>query len=190
MEIFEAIKGRRSCRSYLPEAVAESTVEKLLEAATWAPSPLNHQPWEFIVITNGEMKARIAENAITTKKVVFEKSGWKWMDKYDVGFLRDVPVIIAVIGDPKKVGAGIFMKGGETSYQHACAAAIQNMLLAAHALELGSLWFTLFETDSLRTLLDIAPEKDPLALICIGRPAGSPFQTTRKHLNDKTSYVR
>lgn len=190
MDIFEAIKSRRSCRNFLPDTIAESAVRQILEAANWAPSPANNQPWEFLIITNVKTKTRIAELSELTKKQLFEKSGWKWMEKYQVGFLRDVPLIIAVIGDPNMSGAGIFMKGGETSYQHACAAAIQNMLLAIHALDLGGLWFTLFEKDSLRDLLEIPSEKDPIALICVGKPLTKPLQTPRKDLDEKTSYFR
>ena len=56
MEVFEAIKGRRSCRSFLPDPIPENDLEKVLDAANWAPSPLNSQPWEFIVITAKEVK--------------------------------------------------------------------------------------------------------------------------------------
>ena len=55
-------------------------------------------------------------------------------------------------------------------YQLACAAAIQNMMLAAHALDLGSLFFTLFEKSHIRRILDISDEKTPVALVCIGKP--------------------
>ncbi|MFH0959496.1 MAG: nitroreductase family protein, partial [Pseudomonadota bacterium] len=116
MDIFEAIKSRRSCRSFLPDAIAESAVRQILEAANWAPSPANNQPWEFLVVTSKETKTRIAEHSDITKKQLFEKTGWKWMDKYKTDFLKDVPLIIAVIGDPDKSGAGVFMKGGENSY--------------------------------------------------------------------------
>ncbi|MFH0959140.1 MAG: nitroreductase family protein, partial [Pseudomonadota bacterium] len=74
--------------------------------------------------------------------------------------------------------------------QQACAAAIQNMLLAAHAIGLGGLWFTLFEKDSIRTLLHIPPKKDPVALICIGKPAVMTTPPPRKDLKEKTSFLR
>jgi predicted oxidoreductase (fatty acid repression mutant protein) len=78
MDLFAAIKGRRSCRNFLPEPISEDTIEKILEAATWAPSPLNSQPWEFIVITNQEVKEKVFAEADRCRKWTLEKSGWKW----------------------------------------------------------------------------------------------------------------
>jgi len=172
----------------LPDAPGRETIEQLLEAATWAPSPANNQPWEFIVITSPDLKARIFAEAEARRQILFEKSGWKWLNRYEVDFLKKVPVIVAVIGDPKKSGADMFLKDGGVAYQHACAAAIQNILLTAHSLGLGSLWFTLFEKDVLREILGIDQEKDPVALICVGKPAGEPFQTPRKSVQEKTVY--
>ncbi len=59
MDLYTAIKERRSCRNFLPDPIDQNTIEKILEAATWAPSPLNSQPWEFLVITNNEVKEKI-----------------------------------------------------------------------------------------------------------------------------------
>ena len=188
MELRTATTERRNCRNYLPDALSKETIERLLEAATWAPSPVNNQPWEFIVITSPELKAKLFAEAETRRQFLYEKSGWKWLNRYEMGFLKDVPVIIAVVGDPKKSGADMFLKDGGMAYQHACAAAIQNILLTAHSLGFGSLWFTLFEREVLRELLSIDSEKDPLALICVGKPAGEPFQTPRKTVQEKTSY--
>jgi 5,6-dimethylbenzimidazole synthase len=188
VDLDTAIRGRRSCRSYLPEALAQETVEQLIEAATWAPSPANNQPWEFIVITSPELKEEIFAEAESRKQILFEKSGWKWLNRYDVGFLKVVPVILAIIGDPSKTGADRFLTEGGVAYQHACAAAIQNILLTAHSVGLGSLWFTLFEKEALREILDLEPGKDPVALVCVGKPVGEPLQTPRKQIQEKTSY--
>lgn len=188
MDLRTAITERRSCRNYLPDAISKETIEQLLEAAIWAPSPVNNQPWEFIVITGPELKAKIFAEAETRRKVLYEKSGWKWLNRYEVGFLKEVPVILAVVGDPKKTGADMFLKDGGVAYKLACAAAIQNILLTAHSLGLGSLWFTLFEKDALVEILSIEPERDPVALICVGKPAGEPFKTSRKTVQEKTTY--
>ncbi len=190
MDLFIAMKERRSCRNFLPEPVDEATIEKLLEAATWAPSPLNSQPWEFIVITNPEIKARIYGEGERCRQWALEKSGWKWLGSYTIDFLKAVPVIIAVVGDPKKSGVDMFMEEGPMGYQAACAAAIQNLHLAAHALGLSSLWFTLFDKKALRELLGIAPEKMPLALVCIGKPESLPPPTPRKNIREKVAYIR
>ena len=189
MDIFEAIKERRSCRKFLPESISEEVIEKILEAATWAPSPLNTQPWEFVVVTNEEMKEKIFSEADRCRKWAIEKSGWKWLEKYQLNFLKTAPVIVAVVGDPKKTGLDMFQKEGGVGYQHACAAAIQNMHLAAHALGLGSLWFTLFDKKPMREILGAAPKKTPLGLVCIGKADGEPPRTSRKDVNEKTTFI-
>jgi len=113
-------------------------------------------------------------------KMGLEKSGWKWLGSYALDFLRSAPVMIVVVGDPKKTGVDMFMEESPMGYQAACAAAIQNMHLTANALGLGSLWFTLFEKKAIREILGIPPEKIPLALICIGKPRSSPTPPSRK----------
>jgi nitroreductase len=190
MDIFKAIKERRSCRNFLPESINEEVIEKILEAATWAPSPLNTQPWEFVVVTNKEMKEKIFAEADRCKKWGVETSGWKWLEKYQLSFLKTAPVIVAVIGDSKKSGLDTFQEEGGVGYQHACAAAIQNMNLAAHALGLGSLWFTMFDKKPLREILNVAPDKTPLGLVCIGKPDGEFPVTPRKDFKEKTTFIR
>ena len=60
MDIFTAIKERRSCRNFMPDPVSDEVLEKILEAGTWAPSAANNQPWEFIVVTNaGDQEGHI-----------------------------------------------------------------------------------------------------------------------------------
>jgi 5,6-dimethylbenzimidazole synthase len=190
MDVFTAMKERRSCRNFLSDPVSEDTIEKILEAASWAPSPLNMQGWQFIVITNQGVKEKIYSESERCRKWALEKSGWKWLGGYKVDFLKSAPVIIVVIGDPKKTGVDMFMEEGNAGYQHACAAAIQNMHLAAHALGLGSLWFTFFDKQNLRDILGIDPEKIPVAVVCLGKAAGEPQDMPRKDFKEKTTYMR
>ncbi len=185
MDLFTAMKERRSCRNFLSEKVEDGTIEKVLEAATWAPSPLNSQPWEFIVVTNQEARENIFSEGERCRKWALEKSGWKWLGSYPLDFLRSVPVIIAVVGDPKKTGVDMFTEEGPMGYQAACAAAVQNMHLAAHALGLGSLWFTLFDKKAMRQILGVAPEKTPLALICLGKPKSPASPVPRKEVKER-----
>jgi nitroreductase len=190
MDLFTAIKERRSCRAFLPDPIDEATIDQVLEAAAWAPSPANLQPWRFIVVTAEEIKEKIRTTSNELKRTWFEKSGWKWVDKYSIDFLKDVPVMVCVTADPKKTGLDVFSSQGAEAYQHACAAAIQNMMLAAHSLGLGSLWFTLFDRDAVREILDVDAEQEPMALICMGKPAGDPVQTPRKDVKTKTTYLK
>ena len=189
MELFDALQGRRSCRDFLKEPVDQDTIEKLLAAAVTAPSPLNTQPWQFIVITDEAKKKEIHAEAERCRDWAAEKSGWKWLNKYEAGFLKEAPVLIAVVGDPQKTGVDMFQEEGSVGYQLACAAAIQNMLLAAHALGLGSLWFTFYDKNELRKILDIPDSKTPVSLICIGKTASEPTITPRKDAREKTRYI-
>jgi 5,6-dimethylbenzimidazole synthase len=190
MDLFTAMRDRRSCRSYLPDPVPEETIEAILEAAALAPSPLNTQPWEFIVVLNSETKARIYLEADRCRRWALETSRWKWLDSYPVDFLTEAPVLVVVVGEPKKTGVDQFMEEGMMGYQAACSAAIQNMHLAAHSFGLGSLWYTLFDKKELRRILGIDPAKVPLAIIVLGKKAAEPAPVPRKPVKDKTVYYR
>ncbi len=190
MELFTAIRERRSCRAFSKEPVDESSINRLLEAAVWAPSPLNAQPWQFVIVTDEGKKTAIFDEAERCRRWAVGESGWKWLDAYSVDFLNTVPVIIAVVGEPKKSGVDMLQPDGTVGYQHACAAAVQNMLLTAHALDLGSLWFTLFDREAMRAILEIAAGLVPLALVCIGKPEKPLPAVPRKNFTVKTTYLR
>ncbi len=190
MDLFEALANRRSCRKFSPEPVTEEALAKILEAATLAPSPANNQPWEFIVIRDAGIRDRIAGASDACKVKLLEKSGWKWLEKYSLTFLKEAPLLIAVVGNPGKSGADMFLEeGAGLGYQQACAAAIQNMLLAACGLDLGTLWFTLFEKRDLRAILGIDEKKDPVALVCLGKPSGTLAKTPRTKASEMTTYL-
>ncbi|MGA2028181.1 MAG: nitroreductase family protein [Syntrophobacteraceae bacterium] len=190
MDIFSIIKERRSCRAFLPEPIPEETIAVILEAAIWAPSPMNAQPWEFIVVTSQETKKTIFSESETLKQDLLQKSGWKWLGRYNVDFLLSAPVLVVVVADPEKTGADRFIEGGGLAYQHGCAAAVQNMLLAAHALGLGSLWFTLYDAEVMRNILGVQSGKVPLAVVCLGKPSGETLQVHRKDASEKTRFIR
>lgn len=190
MDLFTTVKERKSCRDFLADPIDDETIDKILQAAVSAPSPLNMQPWRFIVITNQDVKEKIYKEAEKCRQWALEKSGWKWLGGYKTEFLKSAPAIIAVTGDPKKTGVDMFMEEGPTGYQNACAAAIQNMLLAAHALGLGSLWFTFFHKKDIKEILEIEEGKTLIALVCLGKPAGESTLMPRKDIKDKTTYIR
>jgi nitroreductase len=189
MDLFSAIETRTSCRQFLPDTIDRQTIEKILAAGVRAPSPLNAQPWQFLVITAQAKKREIHEEAERCRAWAIEQSGWSWLDKYRTDFLLQAPVLVAVVGDPKKTGMDMFQEEGAVGYQLACAAAIQNMMLASHALDLGSLFFTLFDKNQLRRILDIPKEKTPVALVCIGKPKDPQKPVPRKDSKEKTVYL-
>ena len=189
MDLFSAIEVRTSCRAFLSDPIDKPTIQRILAAGARAPSPLNTQPWQFIVITGQARKQAIYEEAERCRVWAMEQSGWKWLDSYKMDFLLQAPVLVAVVGDPKKSGMDTFQADGPVGYLLACSAAIQNMLLAAHALDLGSLYFTLYDKVHLRRILDIPDDKTPVALVCLGRPAGPLKPVPRKAVEDKTVFL-
>ncbi len=139
MDTIKTIRERRSIRRYRSDAVDDESLQIILEAGRWAPSASNKQPWHFIVITNTKIREKLA-------------------DIHPYGrFMRESPVVIVVLGDPKK----------HPRYHLADPhQAVQNMLLAAHSLGLATCWMGVRDTaleSQFREVIDIP---DDLRVIC------------------------
>lgn len=189
MDVFEAIKGRRSCRRFLDRPVEKEKIMRILDCANYAPSPANKQPWEFIVVTHKSYHEKLRDASEETRKVLADRSGWKWMPTYRVDFVTEAPVLIAVVGDPARNGAEQFLDEPAKGYEQACSAAIQNMMLAAYAEGLQTLWFSLFEKKDARAIFGISEDKDPLAVICVGYPEQVGSAPPRKDLETKVRFI-
>ncbi len=186
MELFEAIKERRSCRNFKGTAIEDDKLQKILEAGGWAPSVMNLQPWRFYVIKNPSMKARLKQSCEATAQEIFERSGWKWVSKYSFEFLVQAPVLIAVAASPKETGADQFLPGRGQGYAFSCCAAIQNMLLAAHSEGVSTLWFSLYDTAKIKEILEIPPELDVVSVIVTGYAVEPPKGIPRKDVKELT----
>ena len=167
METMEAIKGRRSIRSYSAEPVNDEQVELLIEAAMYAPSAGNEQPWEFIIIDSREMLDRIAAEHEHAQMV------------------GEAPVAVLICGVMERV------KHGKMWVQD-CAAATQNFMLAAHDQGLGTCWIGVYPRPEREKLfyemLDLPEEVVPFSLISLGKPAADypevdRFKPERIHKN-------
>jgi len=160
MDMLELIRTRRSIRRYKKEAVPEDLVAKILEAGRWAPSASNSQPWWFIILKDHKVREAVAQ-ATTYGK-----------------FLADAPLGIAVIIDPH----------ASTHPVEDGALATQNMLLASHALGLGTCWIGAYGSgyeENVKELLRVPKAMRVLSIISIGYPAESP-RGTRKELEGIT----
>lgn len=157
MDVFEAIKNRRSIRDFKETDVEEKKIWKVLDATRWAPSSHNSQPWDFIVITEEEIKEQIAELA-------------KYGD-----FLSAAPVLVAFITDPSQ------------SHLHKVdgALATQNFQLAAWSLGLGTCWIGTMDREAVKDLLQIPKEKHLLTVLPLGYPAEE-GKSARKSLEEIT----
>jgi len=120
MEVFEAIKARRSVRSYTPEPVPDETLRRLLEAARLAPSAMNYQPWRFIVVRSQEARDRIARGGMFAR------------------FVRGAPVVIVACGDT-----------GSRFHVHDTCIALEHLVLAATSMGLGSCWIGSFDEEGI-----------------------------------------
>ena len=150
MDVYEAIKNRRSIRKYLQAPVEWDKIGQILEAGKAAPSCGNLQDWRFIVILDQKKREQIAESCMQQH----------WMAR--------APVHIIVVGEPEKSKRFYGIRGERLYTIQDCAAAVQNMLLMAHALGLGSCWIGAFDEDALRNLVSMPNEIRPQAIVTIG----------------------
>jgi 5,6-dimethylbenzimidazole synthase len=179
MELGEAIQSRRSSRSFSPEEVGREQIDKIISACTWAPSPLNLQPWEFIVITDQEVKAAIRAEADSAKEAVAEGDGPSWAAKYPTDFLESAPVLIAVVYNPAKGGLGSYFNAPHGALM-AASAGIQNMALTAAEMGLTTVWFTFFDPDAVGRALKIPENLELAGVMPFGYPAEEQKAPPRK----------
>lgn len=189
MDCLEAIKTRRSCRNYLEKTVERDKLHRILEAASYAPSPVNKQPWEFVVVINVLCKKQFFAAAEATRLKLAEKSGWKWLSAFNIAFLSEAPVLVAVLGDPAKNGAEQFLDEPGNGYIEACSCAVQNMLLAAHAEGLGSLWYSLFEQKDAREIFGLPADKVAIGVVCLGYAEREASAPRRKSVEEMTRFI-
>ncbi len=181
--IIEAIKSRRTVRRYLHKPVPEESINMVLEAAHWAPSPANLQPWQFIVVKDEMVRKQIQELVEENRKLTIEmqkepfKTGFS---KYETAWICGAPVHIVVCADPGKTGPHV---GGGETYKYAAGAAVQNLMLAAYALGLGTCWLSMFDKSKLRKILEIPEEIDIIGVITLGYPEKVPEvpETTKRY---------
>jgi 5,6-dimethylbenzimidazole synthase len=179
MEFKAVVKSRRSCRAFEPDPVAEDQLAAIMEAGQWAPSPMNALPWEYIIVTDAEVKAQIRKVSEAARQAVLDGGGPGFAAKYDMGFLEQAPALIAVVFDPSKKGLGDFFNQKDGALQ-AASACVQNMMLAATEYGLGTLWFTWFDPQEMKAALNVPQNLEIAALIPIGKPKGETKAPPRK----------
>jgi nitroreductase len=154
------ILGRRSIRVYAAGDISEEDVTRLLQAAMAAPSAVGRDPWRFVVIRRKETLAAVAAAL---------PNG---------GMLASAPLGIVVCGDLEAAHdrqLGYLLQD--------CSAAIENLLLAAHALDLGACWLGVYPREDrirkLKEVLSLPASVLPVAVIAIGRPGETKAPRTR-----------
>ncbi len=149
MHALEAIRTRRSIRLFKKEPIPSDELRVILEAGMYAPSARNQQPWHFIVI-----------NKQTIKEAIMKVHPYASM-------LAGAPLAILVCGDTN-------LEKSEGYWSIDCSAATQNMLLAAHAAGVGSVWLGVHprkeRKDAIRKICHLPGNIEPFALIALGYP--------------------
>lgn len=150
MDALDCIMTRRSIRSYTGEPIGADQVDAILKAAMAAPSAGNQQPWRFIVLTERDRLDAAAETTPYGK------------------MLRDAALGLAVCADTTELKH-------PTMWQQDCSAAVQNALLAAHALGLGGVWLGFWpkpeRVEPLKQVMGLPEGIEPLAVLAFGHPA-------------------
>ena len=170
MEVFKAIKERRSVRAFTPEMVSEEEIMKIIDAARWAPSAGNIQPWEFIIVRRPEIKRGLSAAALNQT------------------FIEEAPVVIVVCANENRSSWGYGERGRTLYCLQDTAAATQNMLLAAYALGLGTCWVGAFREEGVRRVLNIPRGVRPVAIVPVGHPAEKPRPRPRRSLREIVHY--
>ena len=179
MDFRDLVKKRRSYRAFDTAPVSEEQIRAIIEAGCWAPSPLNLQPWEFMVVTDPALKSQVSAVAGEAVQKVIDGDGPGWVKKYGLAFLEEAPVVLVVLYDASKGGLGVFFDQKHGALQ-AASACVQNMMLAAEDRGLGSLWFTFFSPDRLGSVLGIPDHLEIAGVIPIGKPKGPAKAPPRK----------
>jgi len=186
MELFEAIKNRRSIRRYKADPVDEKKLEAILEAGRWAPSWANTQCWRFVVVRDAEVRAKLAD---TLMKI---KLPDKEMPNPAAIAMNTVPVIIAVCAEIGKAGGKRGSGGGGVEYvtdkgdwfMFDTALAVQNMVLAAHAQGLGTVIIGAFDAAQAEKVLNVPKGFRVVTLFPVGVPDQEGKAPPRKGLSE------
>ena len=204
MDLFDAIAGRKSIRRFKETQVPDEDIKKILDAGRLAPSANNTQPWSFLVIKDRGMLKKMAEaaRAMVDRMIPFaenEKQAQRlaaYKSNYYT-FFENAPALIVVFTEAYDAGtdqllarmgysAGDIKRLRPSPGLQSVSAAIQNMLLAVHALGYGSCWMTgpLVAQESFEKLLGFGNEKFIAALLPLGVPDENPPTRNRKPLEE------
>ena len=192
MSLNDIIKKRRSVRRYQPQTVPREVVREVLEAAGWAPSAHNSQPWRFIILENPSVKRELAEAMVVDWASDAEKDGTKVdgkMRQERIDRFANAPTL--VLACTTMDGLRKFPDQKRQMFerdlaQQSLGASMQNLLLKAHALGLGACWFCApgFCKGTVRRVLGIPEAVEPEAFVIMGYPADTPSEPPKKTLEE------
>ncbi len=171
MTVQEAIKGRRSVRRFLDRGIPDGAVESLKEAIRWAPSAGNLQSRRFYFVFGGEARVGIANQC------------------FGQTFILEAPLVVVACGDLSRI-APYGRRGRELYAIQDAAVAVENMMLQAHELGLGSVWVGAFDEDGVARALALPESLRPLAIVPVGWPGHRPIAPRRLAADETVTVIR
>jgi len=175
-DIMEIILGRRSIRRYQEKDIPDEILNKILEAARWAPSWANTQPWEFVVVKDKSIKEKI-------QKTVPPKNPSSLA-------IVNAPVLLIMCGQVKK--SGYYNEQYPTKFgdwfMYDLGLATQNLCLAAHDSGLGTVIVGLFDHDRVGEVIKLPADHEVLVLVPLGYPDQEPKPPRRRGRNEFVHY--
>jgi nitroreductase len=184
MDVLSAIATRRSIGKVKEDPVPSELIQQILEAGTWAPSHFRTEPWRFFVLTGDARKALGKALASLVEKSLEDpnsEESQKRLEREENKPLR-APVIIAVAVEPTTTNKRVMLKEE--------VAAVQNMLLAAHALGLGAIWRTgeSCYSDEVKELFQLSSESEMVGMLYIGYPDMKEMKGKRQSVSEVTTW--
>ncbi|MFH2110648.1 MAG: nitroreductase family protein [Candidatus Bathyarchaeota archaeon] len=161
MNVFEAIKTRKSVRKYKPQPIPEDHLKQIMTAAQLAPSAGNKQPWRFILVQDPDTKKKLG--------TIARNQTW----------ISDAGVIVAALAMDKK-SPEVYERWAERDVM----TAVEHMVLAAWELGYGTCWIGAFNEDQVKELLNVPKEMTVINLLPIGVPDQTPEPRGRKNLEE------
>ena len=178
MELLEAIKTRRSIRRYKNTPISDEEINKVLDAAHWAPSWANAQCWRFIVVTDKSVRYKLSETLTAGNSAIPS--------------IKQAPITIIACAELGKSGFKndeLISIKDEWWYMFDVALATQNLTLAAHSLGLGTVHIGGFDSQKAAQILKLPQEIVVVEMIPIGHPEGAAKATSRKELSEIVSWI-
>lgn len=183
MDLFEAIRTRRSVRKYSDRPVEEEKLQAVLEAIRHSPSWSNMQCWRMIVVKDQALREKLSE--LSYVESVFAPKGYRSNPSKKA--LAAAPVVVVLCADPERSG----QLGGQHYYLVDAGIASENLMLAAHGQGLGSVFVGVYDEEKVKGALHIPPAIRVVGLFPLGYAAEENKEgPPRKPLQDICSHER
>lgn len=149
-DVMECMREAHTVRHFKQQDIEDSAIAEILEAACYAPSAGNLQPWYFFVVKNQKVRERLAEASFDQSQIV------------------SAPVAIVILADPARSNERYGERGAQLYCLQDTAAAAENILLAADSMGLGTCWIGAFDEVRVQQIVEAPPRLRAVAIICLG----------------------